>query len=82
LANERWSLNQRKMKCIVVAIVVQKIVMKVHSKKVKRYWLLEGGCVQLKIGSSFGSITEEDEIVWRNPLFEPPPHAFLTKKKE
>jgi hypothetical protein len=38
--------------------------------------------VKLKIGSSFGSITEEDEIVHRNPFLEPPAHTFLTKKKE
>jgi hypothetical protein len=28
---------------------------------------------QLEIGSSFGSIIKEEERVWRNPLFKPPP---------
>jgi hypothetical protein len=37
--------------------------------------------VWLKIGSSFGSITKEDEIVWRNPLFEPPPLCIFNQEE-
>ena len=35
----------------------------------------------LKIKSSFGSIIEEDERVWRNPLFEPPPFLIFHQEE-
>jgi hypothetical protein len=37
---------------------------------------------RLEIGRYFGSLTEEYERVWRNPLFEPPPlHIFHQEER-
>jgi hypothetical protein len=35
----------------------------------------------LNIGSSFGFTTEEDEVAWSNPLFEPPPSCILKEEE-
>jgi hypothetical protein len=35
----------------------------------------------LKIRSSFVSITEKYNIVWRNPLFEPPPSCNFNQEE-
>jgi hypothetical protein len=75
-------LNQRKMRCKVVATSSTKDSDEGALQESEEILVVGRRLVWLKIGSSFGSITKEDEIVWRNPLFEPPPCAFLTKKKE
>jgi hypothetical protein len=43
--------------------------------------VVERRLTQLKIGSSFGSITEKDEKVWRNPLFEAPPLRIFNQEE-
>jgi hypothetical protein len=40
------------------------------------------GLSQLWVGISLGSLTRDYERIWRNPLFKPPPCAFVIKKKQ
>jgi hypothetical protein len=43
---------------------------------------LVSGLAQLHVGSSLGSLTKNNERIWRNPLFEPPPlHIFYQEER-
>jgi hypothetical protein len=40
------------------------------------------GFVQLNVGSSLGSLTKDDEKIWRKPLFESPPLCICHQEEE